>query len=97
VIVADCRMPKMNGIELLSRVSREHPDSIRIMLTATRQQTAVQALNKGDIFKFLNKPCDTDSLRTACARGFASMSLVTPRRSCSRRRSTAASRLSASC
>src|SRR5262245_5106323 len=43
VIVADCRMPKMNGIELLSRASREHPDAVRIMLTGnTDQQTAVQ-------------------------------------------------------
>jgi len=78
VIVADCRMPKMNGIELLSRVSREHPDSIRIMLTGnTDQQTAVQALNKGDIFKFLNKPCDTDSLRTAVRQGVRQHELVT--------------------
>src|SRR6185436_11933183 len=78
VIVADCRMPKMSGIELLSRVSREHPDAVRIMLTGnTDQQTAVQALNKGEIFKFLNKPCDTDSLRSAVRQGIRQHELVT--------------------
>lgn len=77
VIVADCRMPKMNGIELLGRVSREHPDAVRIMLTGnTDQQTAVQALNQGEIFKFLSKPCDTDSLRSALRQGIRQNQLV---------------------
>jgi response regulator RpfG family c-di-GMP phosphodiesterase len=77
VIVADCRMPKMNGIELLSRVSREHPDAVRIMLTGnTDQQTAVQALNTGEIFKFLNKPCDTETLRNALRQGIRQHQLV---------------------
>ena len=70
VIVADCRMPKMNGIELLARMNVASPDSVRMMLTGnTDQQTAVQALNTGEIFKFLNKPCDTDSLRKAVSQG----------------------------
>lgn len=70
VIVADCRMPKMNGIELLARLSRSSPESVRMMLTGnTDQQTAVQALNAGEIFKFLNKPCDTESLRKAVSQG----------------------------
>jgi response regulator RpfG family c-di-GMP phosphodiesterase len=81
VIVADCRMPKMNGIELLSRAAREHPDSVRMMLTGnTDQQTAVQALNKGEIFKFLSKPCDTDSLRDALRQGVRQHELVVAER-----------------
>ena len=81
VIVADCRMPKMSGIELLARVSQEYPDTVRIMLTGnTDQQTAVQALNKGEVFKFLNKPCDTDSLRSVLRQGARQHQLVTAER-----------------
>src|SRR5262249_13758148 len=40
------------------------------------QQTAVLALNKGEIFKFLNKPCDTDSLRNALNQGIRQHQLV---------------------
>lgn len=78
VIVADCRMPKMSGIELLARVSRERPDTVRVMLTGnTDQQTAVQALNTGEIFKFLNKPCDTESLRSALKQAVRQHQLIT--------------------
>jgi response regulator RpfG family c-di-GMP phosphodiesterase len=78
VIVADCRMPKMDGIELLSRVSREHPDVVRLMLTGnTDQQTAVQALNKGEIFKFLSKPCETETLRQSVRQAVRQHELIT--------------------
>jgi len=81
VIVADCRMPKMDGIELLGRAAEKHPDTVRIMLTGnTHQQTAVQALNKGEIFKFLNKPCETDSLRSALRQGVRQHQLVVAER-----------------
>ncbi|MDP2833782.1 MAG: response regulator, partial [Pseudomonadota bacterium] len=34
VIISDQRMPEMNGIELLRKVRKLHPDTVRIMLTA---------------------------------------------------------------
>ncbi|HET8699219.1 MAG TPA: HD domain-containing phosphohydrolase [Gammaproteobacteria bacterium] len=64
VVVSDCRMPGMDGIELLQRVSELSPLSVRIMLTGnTDQETAVKAVNTGEVFKFLNKPCEVDALR----------------------------------
>lgn len=63
VIVSDMQMPVMNGVELLSRVKQQAPDTVRIMLTGNAdQETAVEAVNKGDIFRFLNKPCGPEKL-----------------------------------
>ena len=63
VVVSDMRMPAMNGVELLATVKQRVPDTVRIMLTGNSdQQTAIEAINKGDIFRFLNKPCDKDTL-----------------------------------
>lgn len=58
VIVSDMRMPEMTGVELLSRVKDLYPDMTRIMLTGNAdQETAVEAVNSGQIFRFLTKPC----------------------------------------
>lgn len=65
VVVSDMQMPEMNGAEFLGRVRTASPDSIRIMLTGDAgQDTAVSAINKADVFKFVNKPCDLKTLQT---------------------------------
>ncbi|MDP2847496.1 MAG: response regulator [Humidesulfovibrio sp.] len=64
VIVSDLKMPGMDGIELLSRVSRTHPDTVRILLTGhADMQAAMDASNKGYVYRFLTKPCPPDLLR----------------------------------
>ncbi|HKX30787.1 MAG TPA: HD domain-containing phosphohydrolase [Blastocatellia bacterium] len=66
VIVSDMRMPHMDGIRFLARVKEVSPDSVRIMLTGNAdQQTAIQAVNEGSIFRFLNKPCSPQNLAVA--------------------------------
>lgn len=68
VIVSDMRMPGMNGIQLLSQVKDMYPETVRIMLTGNADQgTAVEAVNDGQIFRFLNKPCSTATLATSLA------------------------------
>jgi serine phosphatase RsbU (regulator of sigma subunit) len=63
VIVSDFRMPHMDGIEFLSRVREIAPDTVRIMLTGNADmQAAIQAVNEGNIFRFLTKPCAVDLL-----------------------------------
>ena len=63
VIVSDMRMPEMDGVRFLQRVSEIAPQSVRIMLTGNAdQQTAVDAVNQGHIFRFLNKPCEPEVL-----------------------------------
>lgn len=63
VVVSDMRMPEMDGVELLSTVAKEYPDAIRIMLTGNAdQKTAIDAVNRGHVFSFLNKPCEATVL-----------------------------------
>lgn len=63
VVVSDMRMPDMDGVAFLTKVAEKYPDPQRIMLTGNAdQQTAIDAVNKGHIFAFLNKPCESDVL-----------------------------------
>ena len=63
VIVSDMKMPGMDGIELLKRTSEIAPDSVRVMLTGYAElQTAVEAVNSGNIFRFLTKPCPAEDI-----------------------------------
>jgi len=58
VVVSDMRMPGMDGIQLLSRIRAQLPDTIRVMLTGHADiDTAINAINEGSIFRFLSKPC----------------------------------------
>jgi response regulator RpfG family c-di-GMP phosphodiesterase len=66
VLVADMQMPGMNGVELLQKVQAEWPGTIRLMLTGNLdQRTAMEAINKGHVFRFLTKPCPPDELGRA--------------------------------
>ncbi len=61
VVVSDMRMPGMNGAQFLDQVRDQWPECVRIMLTGNSDQaTAVEAVNKGQIYRFLNKPCPKD-------------------------------------
>jgi response regulator RpfG family c-di-GMP phosphodiesterase len=78
VLVSDMRMPGMNGVELLAQARQEAPDTVRLMLTGNAdQQTAVEAVNQGDIFRFLNKPCTTDELASSVAAAIRQHDLIT--------------------
>ena len=78
VVVSDMRMPVMDGIQLLTAVKDLYPDTVRLMLTGNADQTtAIEAVNKGAIFRFLNKPCPTTTLVMALALALRQYRLVT--------------------
>lgn len=63
VIISDQRMPKMSGIEFLSRTVDRFPDTIRIVLTGyTDVHDLVEAINNGKVFKYITKPWDAREL-----------------------------------
>lgn len=62
-IVSDMRMPGMDGIEFLKRVTELSPNSVRIMLSGNAdQQAVIDSVNEGQVFRFLSKPCDQQTL-----------------------------------
>ncbi len=78
VIVADMRMPGMDGVQLLSIIKDLYPDTVRMMLTGNADQgTAIEAVNKGQVFKFLNKPCPASVLVPSLALAQRQYRLIT--------------------
>ncbi len=63
VVVSDMRMPQMDGATFLSRVRSLYPNVVRILLTGqTDTQAAITAVNEGQIYRFLTKPCAPEVL-----------------------------------
>lgn len=58
VVISDYKMPGVDGIAFLERVKEIAPDTVRIMLTGYADiDMAINAVNQGNIFRFLTKPC----------------------------------------
>jgi len=70
LVVTDYCMPSMNGIEFLGRAREIAPETVRIMLTGSADLgAAIQAVNQGNIFRFLTKPCSPENLLEAVQAG----------------------------
>jgi len=77
VIVSDMQMPEMNGIQFLVKASEICPDAVRMMLTGNADlETAMHAVNEGNIFRFLVKPCQKATMERALADGIKQYRLV---------------------
>jgi response regulator RpfG family c-di-GMP phosphodiesterase len=78
VVVSDFKMPGMNGIEFLSRVRELAPDTVRIMLTGFAEiQAIIEAINEGNVYRFLTKPCPSDLMVKAINEGLKQYQLIT--------------------
>jgi signal transduction histidine kinase len=68
VVVSDMRMPRMDGAAFLTAVRSRHPEVVRILLTGYADIDAVvAAVNSGNIFRYLQKPCPRETLSGAIA------------------------------
>jgi putative nucleotidyltransferase with HDIG domain len=71
VVVSDQRMPEMPGVEFLAAVRERHPDVVRMMLTGyTEMNVAVEAINRGEIYRLITKPWNDDELRATIRQAF---------------------------
>ena len=63
VLVSDLAMPKMQGLELVAEVKKIHPETACIILTGTGDmQSALNAINEVDVFRYYLKPCLSEEL-----------------------------------
>jgi two-component system probable response regulator PhcQ len=70
VIVSDEQMPGLSGSEFLTIVRHSYPDIVRIILTGQASlEAAMRAINKGEVYRFLTKPCNRQDLTTAIEYG----------------------------
>ncbi len=70
IIMTDQRMPKVTGVEMLSKIRLGHPRAVRMLFTGYSDlDSIISAINQGHIFKFLKKPWQPaeleDSVREA--------------------------------
>lgn len=63
VVVSDEQMPGLSGSKFLATVRQMYPTTVRIMLTGCASlEAAIRAINEGEIYRFLTKPCNSAEL-----------------------------------
>jgi len=78
VVVSDMRMPEMDGAAFLSQVRERSPDTVRLLLTGQADlESAIAAVNHGQVFRFLTKPCNAPTFLTAIEAAVAQHRLIT--------------------
>ena len=71
MVLSDEMMPEMTGSEFLSAVRGSHPHTIRIILTGQANiESAMRAINSGEIYRFLTKPWDDNELKLTLRAAF---------------------------
>jgi len=81
VAVSDLRMPGMDGVTLLYSIRSLAPDTVRVLLTGFGDlDAAITAVNEGNIFRFLSKPCPSKTLIRALEDSVQQHQLVTAQR-----------------
>lgn len=64
VLISDQKMPEITGCELLKEVKNRYPNIVTVILSAYTDFESIQeAINEGNIYKFLSKPWDNNFLR----------------------------------
>jgi response regulator RpfG family c-di-GMP phosphodiesterase len=76
IILTDQRMPSVTGVEFLQSIIKDYPDPIRILVTGYSDISAViDAVNKGQIYRYVAKPWDNDDLKITIDKAFEIYSL----------------------
>ncbi len=66
IIISDQRMPQITGVEFFQKILPIYPEKVRILLTGYSDiEVVIDAINKGEVFRFIDKPWDQDGVRMA--------------------------------
>lgn len=80
VIISDQRMPEMKGTEFLSKTVPQFPNTVRIILTGfTDIEDLVDAINSGQVYKYITKPWDPNELKVVVQRAAETYDLLKQR------------------
>lgn len=80
IIISDQRMPEMKGTEFLSKTVPQFPDTVRIILTGfTDVEDLVEAINAGQVYRYITKPWDPDELKLVVQRAAETYELLKQR------------------
>ncbi len=70
VVISDEQMPEMSGSMFLTEVRKLYPQTIRMILTGQAGlDTAIRAINGGEVYRYFTKPCNGDELAAAIRQG----------------------------
>jgi len=77
VVVSDMRMPEMDGARFLARVNEIAPQTVRMILSGQADlESTIAAVNDGRVFRFLLKPCNSETLFEVIKNGIEQYRLV---------------------
>ena len=77
LILSDHKMPQMTGVEFLKEAKKVSPDTVRIILTGYADvQAAMDAINQGEVYRFITKPWDDQDLKLTVKRALQQRDLV---------------------
>jgi response regulator RpfG family c-di-GMP phosphodiesterase len=78
VIISDQRMPEMTGLDFLTECKKHQPHASRILITAVLSlPTIIDAINKGEIFRFIAKPWLREELTATIRNAYQRYELIT--------------------
>ncbi len=77
LVICDYKLPGIDGIELLEKISCRYPEMINILLTGQADlKTAVEAINRATLYRFVLKPWDDETLQVTIKRALEHRELI---------------------
>jgi len=77
VVLSDHRMPEIKGTEFLHKVKDKYPHTVRILFTGFAEFSAAEdAINIGEVFRFVSKPWDTNELKMIVNQAISQFDIV---------------------
>ena len=81
IVMSDQRMPRLTGVDLLKEIKEHYPDTVRMIFTGYADlQVVVQAINDGQVFRYLTKPWDPEELKATVRQAAEYYDLVSERK-----------------